>query len=371
MAMSNSSIKKIFSNRPQLLILVLIAAVIALVVWRIQIKPGDEQALTKVIYGISPYQDTVIPQYAKLMEWYLEQGLDVDTKILAWGDVMPAVGGKAVDIALQNFNSFQATYWNLRERGIDPVFYYVMYVFKGAAIIIPEESALKTVSDFEAEGKTRKEAVKEAAKQLRGKKIAVTEGTEMEQVVIAALKAVDLDPQNDATLVHAQPDEALAAFLNSAVDAFSAGVTEHTEAARHGARILLSASDILPPVLDGIVTTREYVEKNRNILEKLIDSWFRTIQYLEEDFSNRTPKLIEYLSNVASTKYSVQEYEYVWGNLHFFAGSRDEVKKEILDSTGKYYWRRSWDANNEFLLNEGKIPRPVPYEAFWAGTRSE
>jgi hypothetical protein len=37
----------------------------------------------------------------------------------------------------------------------------------------------------------------------------------------------------------------------------------------------------------------------------------------------------------------------------------------VLSSNGKYYWKRSWDGNNESLLKEGKIPKAVPYGAFW------
>lgn len=329
-------------------------------------EAGNARGL-KIVYGLSPYQDTIIPQYAKIKGWYAEEGLDIDTKVLAWGDVMPALGGGGVDVALQNFNSFQATYWNLRDRGVDPVFYYVMYVFRGAAIIIAKDSPLKTVSELQAEGKPLDEAVRTAATQLKGKKIAATAGTEMEQVVLAALKVAGLAPKTDATIIHVQPDEALAAFLGGSVDTFSAGVPEHTEAARHGARILLSADHVLPPVLDGIVTTRPFAEKHSDVLEKLVDVWFRTIRHLNEDMPGRTPILIDYLSSVAATKYTVKEYEYVMRTLHVLPMSRAEVGREILNPNGRYYWRRSWDANNEFLHKTDKIPRPVPPEAFIAG----
>lgn len=329
---------------------------------------GEPTGDNQVVYGISPYQDTIIPQYAELLGWYEEDQLDIDLRVLAWGDVMPSLGGGAVDVAIQNFNSFQATYWNLRDRGVDPVFYYPLYVFKGAAIIIPADSPLKTVEQLESQGLGLDEAVRAAAEQLKGLEIAATEGTEMEQVVIAALNRAGLE-RDDAVLIHAQPDEALAAFLGGSIDAFSAGVTEHTEAARHEARVLLSASHVLPPVIDGLVTTREFAADHEELLDQLVDMWFRSVQHLAEDLPGRSPILLEFLNGIASTKYSVEEYEFVWNNLQFFPTSQEEAQAALLSPAGQYYWRTSWDENNEFLQKEGKIPESVPLDAFGPSAR--
>ena len=86
----------------------------------------------KVIYGVSPYQDTILPRVAENLGWDKEVGLNIDTRMIEWGDVMPALAGGAVDVAIQNFNSFQATFENINKRGGDVIFYYPFYIFKGA-----------------------------------------------------------------------------------------------------------------------------------------------------------------------------------------------------------------------------------------------
>ena len=317
----------------------------------------------RVTYGISPYQDTIIPKYADIQGWYEQEGIVPDLRVLAWGDIMPAIGG-GVDVAIQNFNSFQASYWNLRARGIEPVFYYPFFVFKGAAILIPATSELRTAEDFSRDGLSRRASVRAAAAQLEGRSVAATIGTEMEQLVTAALDQAGLADARDQILIHAQPADALAAFLTGSVDAFSAGVTEQTEAARSGARVLVSSADILPAVIDGLVTTSTYVEENGELLDSLVALWFRSIRHLDEDLPTRAPLLLEFLNSVGSTRYTVEEYREVWNRFDYFPRTEVEAEAQIMSPSGEYYWRRSWEGTNELLLQEGTISRAVPSRAF-------
>ena len=102
---------------------------------------------------------------------------------------------------------------------------------------------------------TRDRRVADAARQLKGKRVAVTVGTELDQIVITALQKAGLDSKKDVTLINASPEESLAAFLSGNVDAFAAGLTERTEARRHGGTELLVASDVTLPVIDGLITS--------------------------------------------------------------------------------------------------------------------
>ncbi len=328
-------------------------------------QPTTEKKLQKVTYGVSPFQDTILPIVAEQQGWYKEEGLDVQLKVLDWGDVMPAVASGAVDAAIQNFNSFQATEENISKGGGDVIFYYPFYIFRGAAIMVKGDGNLKPLSEFLKQyPDDRERAIFETVKQLKGKTILTTQGTEMEQIVLAATDKGGL-AKNDVKIINAQPSDSLAAFLRGEGDGFSGGLTERIEASRNGAVVLIESADLTAPVIDGLVTTAKYAEQNPDTLNKLINLWLKTIQFMEQDLDSRSLMVTEYLGQLGSTKYSVEEYKYTWFNTQTYFKTLDDLRQALLNPSSAIYWQKSWDANNASLLKEEKIKEPIPYSAFW------
>lgn len=316
-------------------------------------------------YAISPYQDTALPIVAEKNGWYSQAGLNVDVKLLDWENVMSSVAGGAVDVAVMNFNTFQPVYHNINDRGGDVVFYYPLYVFKGGAIMIRQDSGMKTVDDLMEDAKQDPEtALKQAIMQLKGKRVITTKGSDMEQIVLSALDRAGLKVDEDVRISDASSADGLRAFLAGEADAYSGGLTERTEARRHGCVELVTSAQLLPPVVDGLVTTKKFAAAHEKELNQLIGLWFKTIAWMEEDLSNRSKVVIDYLSSKGSTRYTVQEYEYAWRHAQVFPKNPEEMDKAILSTNAPYYWKRSWDANNQFLLKDGKITKVVPYDAF-------
>ena len=346
-------------SRRRNLFVFMVAALVAVAVY---LGLRDTGSAT-IVYGISLYQDTILPVVAEQQGWYEAEGLDVQLRVLPWGDVMSAVAAGAVDVAIQNFNSFQATYHNIVDRGGDVVFYCSLYVFKGAAIMTWPERGIATLKENLENQPAREEAIQATVAQLRGKRIAVTRGTEMEQVVLAALRRAGLEDERDVTIIHAQPDDGLRAFLARDVDFYSGGLTERTEAVRNGAAVLIEASDVSPPVIDGLVTSKEFASSHSAELQTLANLWFRTIRYLEEDLDTRAVPVIDRLAREGSTRYSVDEYKFTWFNTQVYPKTAGELQEMMLAPDASYYWKRAWNENNSFLMAAGQIPRPVPLEA--------
>jgi len=347
-----------------LVVVVAVAAVVTLL-----LRPTGPEA-TRVVYGISPYQDTILPIVAQEKGWYGKEGLNVDLRVLAWGDVMVALASGAVDVAIQNFNSFQAAYPNIKQGGKEVIFWHPLFVFKGAAIVVRPNSGLKPLSEIIKAEQDMQKALIATAKQLKGKTIIATQGTEMEQVVLRALEIAGLSRQ-DVTLVHAQPDEGLNAFLRGEGDAYSGGVTEQLKAYREGNVQLLSAADVGLVVVDGLVTTREFAEKHSDVLYKLLRLWYRTVQFIDADIDTNSKVVIDYLNKKASYQFDVEDYKFTWTTTEYFPPTPAAARKTWLDSSSPYYWKKAWDANNEYLIRENKIPKPVPYDVFWMETSAE
>lgn len=319
----------------------------------------------KIIYGISPYQDTILPIVAEKQNWYNEQGLEVELKILEWGDVMNALAGGAVDVAIQNFNSFQSVYHNINERGGDVIFYYPLFIFKGTAIMMRKDDNFKTINDFlKIYPDDRNRAILETIKQLKGKHVITTKGTEMEQIVLSALNKANIK-QSEVKITHALPADGLNAFLHGDGDFYSGGLTERTEARKYNSVELIETSDLNPPVIDGLVTTKSYAKEHPEKLKSLLKLWFKTIQWMEEDLDTRSKLVIDYLASVSSTRYTIDQYKYSWYHTEVFPPDKKRMYELLLNTNSVFYWKHSWDSNNNFLVSEGKIAKPVPYLAFW------
>jgi len=315
-------------------------------------------------YGISPYQDTILPVVADELGWYREANLNVELRVLPWGEVMPALASHSVDVAIQNFNSFQAAYANTTGQGADLEFFYPLFVFKGSAIVAFPDSGLKPLSYYlKQDGGDRSKAISDASAQLRGKKVYATKGTEMEQIVRAAMSKAGLR-DSDLTLVHAEPDLGLNALLHDKTVVFSGGVTERMKAQHEGAIVILEAADLTPPVIDGLVTTRKFASEHKEELFQLIDLWYRTIAFMQSDLKGNSQVVLRRLSQTASIKYTPEEYAQLWTQTEVFPASADEMQKMVLASNSAYYWRRSWQANNDFLKQQNSSFLPVPETAF-------
>jgi ABC-type nitrate/sulfonate/bicarbonate transport system substrate-binding protein len=345
-----------------IMIAVLAAIVLAAVFWKASSRrqPGT----VTVRYGITPYQDSGLPVVPERLGWYKEAGINVELVPVTWGDVITAMSGNAIDVAIYNFNSFQAPYENAAKGTAKPVFYCPVFLFKGQAIMVRTNSGMEGFREVAGESKEqRDERIVRTAKQLKGKRIAVTEGTELDQIVLAALKKAELSKQ-DVTLIHASPEDSLAAFLAGNVDAFAAGLTERVEARRRGATELLLTADVMLPVVDGIITSEAFATKHPEVMEKLAGIWFRTIRFMEEDLNKNSAHIRDYLSKAASTRYSPEEYAVAW-TFNVFPHDPKEANKLFNDPASSAYWKTAWDANNEFLKQQSKVQGPVPYSAYW------
>ena len=84
---------------------------------------------------------------------------------------------------------------------------------------------------------------------------------------------------------------------------------------------------------------------------------------MQADLLKNSEPIREYLRTAASTNYSPEEYQIAWT---FNVFPKDPVEANALfnDRSSQYYWRKSWDSVNQFLMNEKKISSPVPYSAY-------
>jgi len=334
-------------------------------VYRNLFSPAERE--NKIVFGISPFQDTMMPYLGVVKGWYQEEGLDVEFKILGWTEVQEALSSRSsnrIDIGINNISSIIATH----NKNPDLIYYYGINTFDdGFALMIRPNGSLQPLKFYTNKGLPLTEAIRQTGLQLKGKTVITTSNTDMEQGVAAIAKRSGLNFKDDIKIVDLNPDEGLAAFLAGEGDAFIGGVPQRTKAKAEGMMEMITGSNIGPAPINGIVTTKQFANKNQQKLLKLIKVWFRIVNYTNDNLDEVASIIVKEMNKHTAGNITVEDFKLFWNKYEHYPASPDEIQKEILSPDGKNYWKARWDDCN-FYFHDVKqiIPRYVdPGDAFY------
>ncbi|MFM7676790.1 MAG: ABC transporter substrate-binding protein [Synechococcus sp.] len=137
---------------------------------------------------------------------------------------------------------------------------------------------------------------------LKGKKVAAEEGTVDHYLLLLGLKKAGLKAE-DITFVPLETGAAAAAFVAGQVDAVGVFAPFTTQALkRSGSKTLFSSKDFPGAISDHLVCRTEFVAKNPEKLQKIVDAWFATLAEIK---ANPGPSLA-----ILSQRAGVSEEEY-------------------------------------------------------------
>ncbi|MFO7168750.1 MAG: ABC transporter substrate-binding protein [Chloroflexota bacterium] len=128
---------------------------------------------------------------------------------------------------------------------------------------------------------------------LRGKRVAYSEGSVGEFFLYYALSLAGLGP-GDVTLV-ARPTvaEAVAAYTSGEADAVSAWEPDVLAAEEQGAQVLI-ASDKLRAILDVLVTSRQSIESRPAAVQAFHEAWFEALKLMIDSPADAEQAIIEW-----------------------------------------------------------------------------
>jgi ABC-type nitrate/sulfonate/bicarbonate transport system substrate-binding protein len=327
-------------------------------------QSNPQKALTKVRFGVSPFQDTLVPIVGGEKGWYKEEGLDVEFSVLGWTEVMEALSAGSVDVAINNISSVVATH----QQNPNIIYYYGLNPFdNGFALMIRSDGKLKTLPQMMQQYPDRETAIKMTAAQLKGKTVVTTGKTDMEQGVAAAARKGGLDFKKDIKIIDLNPDEGLAAFLRGEGDAYIGGIPQRTKASKEGMIEMLTGADLGPPPINGLVTTKQYAEAHQEELLKILRVWFKTVKYINSNMDDGASVIIKKMNASSGGNFTIEDFKKFWNNYESYPASPKEVQQMILDPKGKNYWQARFnDCNTYFYEITGTIKQPVKAEdAFW------
>ena len=316
-------------------------------------------------FGISPFPDTYMPYLGKIKGWYAEEGLDVEFRILGWTEIQEALSSSSdnkIDLGINNISSVIATH----SKNPELVYYYGNNTFdNGFALMIRPEGTLKPLGYFIKEGLDIEKAISETGKQLKGKTVITTSNTDMEQGVAALAKKGGLDFTKDVKIINLNPDDGLIAFLSGSGDAYIGGIPQRNKATDQGMVEMITGSNLGPAPINGIVTTKSFVDENEQALLKILKVWFKIVNYTNDNLDEVANAMTTELNTKTGSSVSTSDFKKFWNNYEHYPVSVDAVDKDIISAQGKNYWKLRWNDCNEYFYEIKKtIPKPVQYDAF-------
>lgn len=128
---------------------------------------------------------------------------------------------------------------------------------------------------------------------LKGKKVAAEEGTVDHFLLLKVLQEAGLSAK-DISFVPLETGAAAAAFAAGKVDAAGVYAPFTTQALkRPGSRALTTSKDHPGAISDLLVCRRDFVAKNPEKVQKIVDAWFATLKAIKDDPAGTLPILVE------------------------------------------------------------------------------
>jgi NitT/TauT family transport system substrate-binding protein len=118
---------------------------------------------------------------------------------------------------------------------------------------------------------------------LKGKKVAVENGTVDHFLLLLGLQKAGMSPQ-DVTIVPMGTDKAAEIFAAGQIDAVAVFAPYTTVALKlPGSKELFSSKDFPGAIADHLVVTRNLVKNHPEQVQALVDSWFQSLEALAKD----------------------------------------------------------------------------------------
>ncbi|HET7737942.1 MAG TPA: ABC transporter substrate-binding protein [Tepidiformaceae bacterium] len=197
----------------------------------------------------------------------------------------------------------------------------------------------------------------ESIEDLKGKRIGVEIAVVDNYLLLLGLESVGLTA-DDVEIVPLETGAAAAAFASGQLDAVGVFAPFTTTAMeRDGAHVLFSSEDFPGAIPDHLVVSRELIEERPEDVQKLIDAWYLTMEWIEEN----PEEAIEIMAERAGV--STEEYEsYDAGTTLFTIEDNIEAFEDGDDFTSLRY---AAEDIMEFMIDQGLIEDEIDLDAIF------
>ncbi|MEK6411049.1 MAG: ABC transporter substrate-binding protein [Acidobacteriota bacterium] len=309
----------------------------------------DPHAPTRIRIAGTPHQDTTLYMWGMQKGYFRERGVELDIRDTTFNEQIEFAAGGGCDIAMATVDEIAAKSKNLTLANRRVNYLLPAWLFEGQIFVSrPDLASLAELKQqYPAE-----EARHRFFEQIRGKIIAVPEGSSYDQALRRLMKESGYDPA-DFRFVNSQLEAGINGLSDRNVALAAAGIVERPEAEGRGYKVALDSLDLEMIVIAGFICRADFYEKHRDAVDTFLSIWFTSVNEALAHPRENYEIFHSYLSNRGAKVPSFDEYE---GALRYtrFARNPAEVRSMFLDESAPSFWRKPWDARIQQLRESGQ-----------------
>lgn len=312
-------------------------------------QPRDQHSPTRLRIAGTPHQDTTLYMWGMQKGYFRDHGVELDVRDTTFNEQIEFVAGGGCDIAMATVDEIAAKSKNLTLAGRRALYVMPAWLFEGQIFVSRPD--LASLAELKKQYPPE-EARHRFFEQMRGKIIAVPEGSSYDQALRRLMKASGYDP-NDFRFVNSQLEAGINGLSDRNVALAAAGIVERPEAERRGYKVALDSLDLEMIVIAGFICSADYYEKHRDAVDAFLATWFTSVSEALAHPRENYEIFQTYLSNRGAKVPTFDEYERALRYTRF-ARNPAEVRSMFLDGSAPSFWRKPWDARVQQLRESGQ-----------------
>jgi ABC-type nitrate/sulfonate/bicarbonate transport system substrate-binding protein len=327
----------------------IITLVVSALAFAYYISYGPTTGLTTIRIAGTPHQDTTLYMWGMQKGLFRKYNIDLDVCDTTFNEQIELVAGNGCDIAMATVDELAAKSKNLDLADRRVLYLMPAWLFEGQIFV--SRPTLLSLAELRKQT-SAEDAVKRFFGQLRGKKIAVPEGSSYDQAIRRLMKAADIDPAG-YTFINAELEAGINGLSDPAVALAAAGIVERPEAERRGYKVALSSVDLNAIVIAGFISSARFYKDHRDAVDDFLLAWFESVDggltHPQENYA----LFSSYVSGRGAKPPSFEEYERALRYTRF-SHSPTDVYNSFLNPDSSTYWRKPWDDRLEQLRESGE-----------------
>lgn len=310
---------------------------------------STSDATTTIRIAGTPHQDTTLYMWGIQKGLFQHHQLKLDVRDTTFNDQIEFVAGNGCDLAMATVDELAAKSKNLDLAGRRLLFLLPVWLFEGQIFV--SRPNLPSLSELKKEHNSR-DAVKIFFQQIRGKKIAVPEGSSYDQAIRKLMQSVGINP-SEFTFINSELEVGINGLTDPNVALAAAGIVERPEAERRDYKVALDSIDLNMIVIVGFIARDQYYKDHRDAVDNFLLTWFASVDgalsHPEENYAIFT----SYLSRRGAKAPSFEEYQRALKYTRF-SRSPSEARDKFLKIDSSTYWRKPWDDRLAQLRESGQ-----------------
>jgi ABC-type nitrate/sulfonate/bicarbonate transport system substrate-binding protein len=290
--------------------------------------------------------------------FFQKHNIELDVRDTTFNDQIDLVAGNGCDLAMATVDEIAAKSKNLDLANRRVLYVMPAWLFEGQIFVsrpdLPSLSELKKHHPSE-------EAAKLFFRQIRGRKIAVPEGSSYDQAIRRLMKSAGIDPA-DYAFINSELEAGINGLSHSNVALAAAGIVERPEAERRGYTVALDSLDLNMIVIAGFISSAPFYKNHRTAVDEFLLTWFESVEDALAHPQDNYRVFSAYLSRRGGNPPTFDEYQRA---LRYTIFSRDpsDVYNTFLRPDSPSYWRKPWDGRLRQLRESGQGDQATPTTA--------